>query len=1005
VDKVALHVPVALTATVTFVDPIWHTVYVQDATGGVIVRPRTPPTLRAGDRVTITGATETGDPLPVVIADHVSVVGTAAPPLARVFDPARTSRYLDDASRVEVVGVPQHVALDELGHLTAEFMTLDGSPLRITVANRWSKDLPATLVDATVRATGVLSRVFDTERQSRALHLLVASFDDLAVIAPAGAASDAFMPKTTASEHLAPTAAPHRARARGVVTLATAAQIAIEGERGAWWIRFAAPTDQPPALGTEIDATGFLDPDATTPTLRYADVTATGAAVHPVEPVTRDVASLLREGADGHLARLPATFLDAAVKGQEQFLTFAADDVILTATLPLAGLRPLALAPGTRVELTGVSEHVDAASPAAARPRGLRFFLRTDGDVHVLSTPSILTATTKLAGAALAFCLVGAIGWGILLLQRRRDVESRLATAQAHEALLVRQHDELVEHANDLICTWDATGSITTFNRAGERMIGRLRQDVIGRQLSELAPPMRATQVAELVTRSLRANGPLTFEVEFLTPDGNALTVDMTTRPLHEGGEAIQAVGRDITLRKQGEMVLQRAKEAAEAASRTKSDFVANISHEIRTPMNGIIGLSELLDRTTLDVEQRDYVDLLRRSGQSLLRLVNDVLDFSKIEAGRLELAQDRFDLRAWFADAVASLQGQARTKGLTLLSSIDPNLPRTAIGDAGRLQQVLVNRVGNAVKFSEPGDTHLRADLVTQSVSFKDSGDIHLRVKVVSTDDRGCELHLSVQDHGIGIPLDKQAHIFEPFTQADQSTTRRNGGTGLGLAIAASIVRAMNGRIWVESEVGRGSTFHFTVKLTVSRLDVGPTGPGAPDAEPYASTPAIAAPAAPQPAVRPARDAEPPVPLAPPLVALRVLLAEDNQVNQRIALAMLKRLGHRAVMVPNGQAAVEQSERERFDVVLMDVQMPEMSGLDAATAIRRRERYTGESLPIIALTAHAMEGDKERCLAAGMSAYLSKPLTLEALRTALDAVAADILERQTPKPDDRAAS
>ena len=250
--------------------------------------------------------------------------------------------------------------------------------------------------------------------------------------------------------------------------------------------------------------------------------------------------------------------------------------------------------------------------------------------------------------------------------------EARLARSREQEALLTRQHDELIEHANDLICTWDATGTLTSFNRAGQRMIGRLRQDVVGRQLAELAPPTRAGHVADLVTRSLRAHGPLTFEVELLTPDGNTLTVEMTTRPLHEGGDAIQAVGRDITLRKQGEMVLQRAKEAAEAASRAKSDFVANISHEIRTPMNGIIGLSELLDRTTLDVEQRDYVDLLRRSGQSLLRLVNDVLDFSKIEAGRLELAQDRFDLPSWLADTIASLQGQARGKGLLLLSSVD---------------------------------------------------------------------------------------------------------------------------------------------------------------------------------------------------------------------------------------------------------------------------------------------------------------------------------------------
>ena len=479
-------------------------------------------------------------------------------------------------------------------------------------------------------------------------------------------------------------------------------------------------------------------------------------------------------------------------------------------------------------------ERVDGVSSATPHPRAVRLWVRGVDDVHVVASPTILSGTALAAGVALLFGLLGALAWAAHLRRQRRISEARLARSREQEALLTRQHDELIEHANDLICTWDATGTLTSFNRAGQRMIGRLRQDVLGRQLAELAPPTRAGHVADLVTRSLRAGGPLTFDVELLTPDGNTLTVEMTTRPLHEGGDAIQAVGRDITLRKQGEMVLQRAKEAAEAASRAKSDFVANISHEIRTPMNGIIGLSELLDRTTLDVEQRDYVDLLRRSGQSLLRLVNDVLDFSKIEAGRLELAQDRFDLPSWFADTIASLQGQARGKGLLLLSSVDARLPRTAIGDAGRLKQVLVNLVGNAVKFSEPGDRHLRADLVTQPVDFKDTGDIHLRVQVVSTNERGCELHVSVQDHGIGIPVDKQAHIFEPFTQADQSATRRHGGTGLGLAISASIVRAMGGRIWVESEVGRGSTFHFTVQLiTTARGDAGPDGPGSRDREP----------------------------------------------------------------------------------------------------------------------------------------------------------------------------
>ncbi|MEO5821685.1 MAG: ATP-binding protein [Vicinamibacteraceae bacterium] len=1004
-DKAGLHYPVAVRATVTFVDPIWRTIYVQDATGGVLVRHDNAADVRVGDRLQIDGVTDAGDPLPIVVAEHVTKLGTDTLPDALPFQPSRTLQYLDDAERIKVAGVIQRVGTDTPGHVVAELVAFDGSAFHLTIAGHGQQPLPETLINAEVTVTGVLARLILPEPQTRTLHLLVPHRDAITVTRPpAPDPFETFAPSAGPLEHRTPAVTPYRLRARGVVTFATSTQVFLEGDRGAFRVDLDAGQDVP-KVGTEIEAAGFVAP-GDTPALRYALLRATGAPPRVQEAVSRPLSHLLRDDAAGRLTRTAAFMVEEHVKGQDQHFTLIEDDVVVTATVPIAQGRPLSIAPGSRVELTGVPERLDGIPPTTARPRAVRLWLRSADDIHVVASPSILSRTALAAGAVLLVGLLGALTWIAQLWRQRRTTEARLARSREQEALLGRQHDELIEHANDLICTWDATGTITSFNRAGQRMSGRLRQDVLGRQLAEVAPPTRAAHVADLVTRSLRAEGPLTFEVELLTPDGNTLTVEMTTRPLHEGGDAIQAVGRDITLRKQGEMVLQRAKEAAESASRAKSDFVANISHEIRTPMNGIIGLSELLDRTTLDVEQRDYVDLLRRSGQSLLRLVNDVLDFSKIEAGRLELAQDRFDLPAWFADTIASLQVQSRGKGLTLLSSVDGRLPRTAIGDAGRLKQVLVNLVGNAVKFSEPGDRHLRADLVAMPVDFKDTGDIHLRVEVLSMNDRGCELHLSVQDHGIGIPADKQSHIFEPFTQADESATRRYGGTGLGLAVSASIVRAMGGRIWVESEVGRGSTFHFTVQLTTTaRGDSGPDGAGSFDGESTATTTRIALPAT-KAVTGTGRDLEAPAALAPPLVTLKVLLAEDNEVNQRIALAMLKRLGHRAVLAPNGQAAVDLTEREAFDVVLMDVQMPELSGLDAATMIRRRERYSGESLRIIALTAHAMEGDKEKCLAAGMNAYLSKPLTLLELKAALDAVAAEKAARPTTAAaDDRAAS
>ncbi len=587
------------------------------------------------------------------------------------------------------------------------------------------------------------------------------------------------------------------------------------------------------------------------------------------------------------------------------------------ALAPAAALLCLSAAPG-------------AASPSAAGSG---------------APPSWWTASeTLLLAGAMALVIIAVLGW-VFVLRFRVQAQAAIIELRAErEAALQRQYDELFEKASDFICTWDPWGRLTSFNRAAQRLVGRLRQDVVGLHLADLVPEAERERVLDLVARSVRAGVGLTFEVSLVTCEGALITLELATRPLTSGDAeelTVQAIGRDITLRKQSELALQRAKDAAEAASRAKSDFVANISHEIRTPMNGIIGLSELLERTTLDAEQRDYVALLRRSGQALLRLINDVLDFSKIEAGRLELAQERFVVRTWLAEALAPLEVQAAARNLYLRAAIDPAIPAEAVGDPGRIQQVLVNLIGNAIKFSNAGEIVLELSLVEHTAE-------------------GCVLQAGVQDSGIGIAREKQEHIFEAFTQADESTTRRYGGTGLGLAISASLVRAMGGRIWVRSEPGLGSTFNFTVRLGLAKGE-------RPDQEAAAA----AAPLPPPPALR--------------AVSLQVLLAEDNEVNQRIALAMLRRLGHRGTVVNNGRDAVDRTEREPFDVVLMDVQMPDMSGLESAAAIRLRERYTGAHLHIIALTARAMDGDRERCLAAGMDDYLTKPLTIDALRAALD--------------------
>ena len=403
--------------------------------------------------------------------------------------------------------------------------------------------------------------------------------------------------------------------------------------------------------------------------------------------------------------------------------------------------------------------------------------------------------------------------------------------------------------------------------------------------------------------------------------------------------EAILAVFNDITERK-------RQEEAVEAANRTKSQFLANMSHEIRTPLNGIIGFTELIFATELNSEQIEFVELIQISSHSLLQVINDILDFSKIEAGKIEIIETEFDLRDIVEKTVETFTFQTHQKGLKLVCYVDPEIQINLVGDSGRLRQILVNLIGNAIKFTERGEVFVQAE------------------KVKKTDDN-IEIKFSVRDTGIGIAPEKMDRLFKSFSQVDGSFARRYGGTGLGLAISKQLAEILGGSIGVESKEGAGSSFYFTAVFKVKDVE----------GKPYAHI---------QEEVL--KDLSNTF-LDQMKNEIKILLVEDNFINQKLALALLQDEGWKVEAVSSGNKALEAIDSDIFGLILMDVQMPEMDGLETTTIIRRKEKNDDAHIPIIAMTAHVMKGDKERCIEAGMDDYISKPIVAKELLTTIEKV------------------
>ena len=965
--------PIHLRGVVTYYDPyidVRHgAMFVRDNSGGIFVVAPTAPILsmRAGTLVDVTGVSGPGDYAPVVDQSKITVIGQSRVPaeaLRASF--TQLSTGAEDAQWVEVEGIVRSVQPSDK-NVTFELAMSDGT-VSVTTVKEPAGDY-ARLVDARVRVHANAAPFFNRNRQLTGVRLFVPTLAEATVLEPGP--TDPFAlplrPVGSLMRFMPGTASGHRVHVRGTVTMQRPGRsLCVQDDAQGLCVQTAQ--DTPVSAGDVVDIVGFPAVGEYSAILANATFRQSEKG-QPVRAIAVSPAQAVRGDYDAKLVRIDGQLIGRDGAAQEPTFLMSSGSYLFPVVLPALSSR--ALAPdweeGSILRVTGVcSVRVDpqgtVLKEGAAQPASFRILLRSPADVSVLATPSWWTADrTRSILTTVLVLTIGVLCWVVVLRQRLKQ-----------------------------------------------------QTDVIRLQLEQTAA----------------------------------------------------------------------LKDAAESANRAKSEFLANMSHEIRTPMNGIMGMVELVLDSPLSLDQAECLSMARSSADHLLSIINDLLDFSKIESGKLELDATDFEVNAWAEDAVRIFALHASEKDIELTCQVCGDVPARVHADAFRLRQVVTNLLGNALKFTERGE-------------------IALQVKTDKREDGEELLHFTVRDTGIGIAAGKQSIIFDAFAQGDSSTMRKYGGTGLGLSICSRLVKMMGGVIWVDSQPGQGSSFHFTARarflpdppnpepaedeslagLPVLVVDDNPTnrrilvetlshwGMKVKAVESGAAALAILNEAAPageeirlvvtdaqmpemdgfdlaseirrskEPApsiimmltspgsnaslarcrevgvssslIKPVRRAElnhalrwalnPAAEDAPlflqdpePLEALsveessnplRVLLAEDNAINQHLARRLLEAQGHLVAVANNGREAIGLNEEHEFDLVLMDVQMPEVDGFDATAAIRAGEASTGRHVPIIAMTAYAMKSDQERCLKAGMDGYLSKPVKASTLYATIDEI------------------
>lgn len=1063
--------PVRLEGVVTWSDPEADFFVLQDPSGAVRVRlPPSGGVVTTGSVRTIHGITRAGSFAPEVQARLLADVGKPhlAPNLRLVtLDAAMTGS--EENLRVQFVGSVREVKkVNERYFLTLATSTGDFEA-RFAPMGTWQPPPKGTLV----RLTGVCTALANTRGHITGIQLLVAGREDVVIEQPSLA--DPFAVPLLRIDRLtqfgAVKASNQRVKIAGtVVGLFPGRQFYVQDEeRG---LSVIGESVGEVHVGDSVEVVGL--PGRQGPRVVLRDALLRRRALQSTPPAAVEVdPAILREDLDSRVVTVEAVLHERLVQRDLVTLELRSGQTTFEATCTPAMARSLLdLERGSKLTLTGVYV-LEYDEQREFRRFQLR--LRSDADVVVTEpAPWLTTRNAILVACGLGFSTFAGVAW-VMALRRRVNHQTRVIAAKIEqEAKLEAQNRGIVRSASDMIFTTDTKGRFTSINPAGERMSGYTAAEITAMTVEDLFLAEEGTW-PHATSEKLALTDVSTGRMRLRPRTGAHLWVEASWAPIEgEDGRGMIAVVRDVSKQKSLEEALQRARDEAELATREKSAFLANMSHEIRTPMNGVIGMTNLLLDTSLGAEQVEFARVIRNSAESLLALLNDILDFSKIEAGQLRLELMPFDLQQLLEDTTELMASRASEKGLEIILDYDAEAPTRVVGDPHRVRQVMTNLLGNAIKFTEKGE---------------------VRIVLRPEADSPGALRLEVHDTGIGIAPEAQVRLFQPFAQADVSTTRKFGGTGLGLAINRQLVELMGGRIGVTSSPGQGSVFFAVIPFgaapeepvragevpellpdirarvlivednlhtievlekqlrtwcevldTVATLKdarekfQGAVALGRPythvlldgllsDGDALAfvrecrrladtstaaryvmllpigrrvSREAMLTSGVEYTLFKPVRRRD----LLQIFTSstrgntatgvrglsnlakqaggqgLKVLVAEDNLVNQKVARAHLLKFGHDVRFANNGLEAVQAVQKEAFDLILMDCQMPEMDGYEATRRIRLMPR--GSSVRIIALTASAMEGDRDRCLQAGMDDYLTKPIRIEELTAAL---------------------